>query len=707
MPPRSSLTQIRANNILASLSIAVNTLELLCDSFNTPFLDAILRTTQSLVKYVPTVQQNKTDCVQMMEQVHELLYAIIGLHITSETGGELSPATLSNVGKFAETLHKIHTFVEAQQGKSKMRQCLYHGQIGRLLKDCNAGLQQGLNAFSVQGVDILKHTANMKFHAERKHQEVLELIQSFSDGTNSDRLSIMSRMFSTINSSSSLSMLPSEPKIFHGRDAELAEIIDTFTRESPRIAILGPGGMGKSSLAKTVLHHSEITARYGQQRFFVGCDLTSTDLTTLIASHLGLKASKNLTKLIINYFSNGSPSLLILDNMETLWEPTPSRKDLEEILSLLTDVNNLALIITMRGAERPAKVLWSRPFLAPLNPLSPEAARQTFFDIADNFHESRDVDKLLQLTDNMPLAIDLIANLVDYESCSKVLARWEAERTALMSEGYSRESNLDLSISLSLSSPRITSLPQAKDLLSIISMLPDGLSDVELLQSQIPIDNILVCKTALLRTSLAYVDNKRRLKALVPIREHMQKAHPAPAQLIQPLLKYFQILLELFALHLGTQSIPGFVSRMISNYANIQSILSTGLAPDNPDLANTIYCAIFLGTFSRMTSRAPPPVMKCIPELLPFLNDHKLEAHLVIHIFASWIQQPISDPAALFNKGVEHLSHIHDSDLKYFTTPWAITIGFTTMMLPQPQCVIKRLWLYQSRLEIRQDNLTP
>jgi hypothetical protein len=83
---------------------------------------------------------------------------------------------------------------------------------------------------------------------------------------------------------------------------------------------------------------------------------------------------------------------------------------------------------------------------------------------------------------------------------------------------------LDASISLSLSSPRITS--DSKELLSLLSILPDGLSDIELVQSNLPIPNILGCKAALLATSLAYQDDKKRLRSLVPIREHIQQFSP-------------------------------------------------------------------------------------------------------------------------------------------------------------------------------------
>ncbi|KAF8140981.1 hypothetical protein K438DRAFT_1785169 [Mycena galopus ATCC 62051] len=136
----------------------------------------------------------------------------------------------------------------------------------------------------------------------------------------------------------------------------------------------------------------------------------------------------------------------------------------------------------MRGAERPAKVCWTRPFLLPLNPLTQDAARQTFIDIADDVYDLTQVDEVLLLTGNMPLAIDLIAHLVDSEGCFNVLSRWEAERTSLISEGSDKRSNLDLSICLSLASPRLASLHHAQALLGILSILPDGFSAAELLQ---------------------------------------------------------------------------------------------------------------------------------------------------------------------------------------------------------------------------------
>ncbi|KAJ7732157.1 hypothetical protein B0H16DRAFT_1218784, partial [Mycena metata] len=321
-----------------------------------------------------------------------------------------------------------------------------------------------------------------------------------------------------------------------------------FNQGTPRIAILSAGGMGKTSLARTVLHHEQIITKYQDNRVFVVCDTATSkaELAGLIGTHLGMEPGKDRTQAVLQHFTNAAPGLLILDNLETVWEPVKSRKEIEEFLSLLADITSLALMITMRGAERPVKVQWTRPFLLPLQPLPQDAARKMFIDIADDRHLMEEVDQVLHLTGNMPLSISLLAHLVDTEDCSTILSHWETEKTSLISEGSDRRSNLELSIALSLLSPRITSTPHSQDLLALLSILPDGLSDVELKQSKFPIKDILGCKTALLRTTLAYMDDHKHLKVLVPVREYMGRCFPPTAKMITPLLTHFCELVELY-----------------------------------------------------------------------------------------------------------------------------------------------------------------
>ncbi|KAJ7100316.1 hypothetical protein C8R43DRAFT_964095 [Mycena crocata] len=141
--------------------------------FKSPFLEPISNTVQSLLTIVHGIRKNKEDCTRLMEQVHTLLYAVITLHVRSETWVQLLPADLNNLGKFTETLHKIHSFLELQQETSKFKQFFCHGEMSALLEECNQGLEQALDDFKIQDVNVLKNITDMHKYAQERHQEVL------------------------------------------------------------------------------------------------------------------------------------------------------------------------------------------------------------------------------------------------------------------------------------------------------------------------------------------------------------------------------------------------------------------------------------------------------------------------------------------------------------------------------------------------------
>lgn len=143
-------------------------------------------------------------------------------------------------------------------------------------------------------------------------------------------------------------MLPPAPPIFYGRESELENIVDLLKQDSARIAILGLGGIGKTSLAQAALHHPEVIAKYSE-RYFIPCNssLTCADLISNICSHLGLKNERATSRESLRHFKCSESSLLILDNLETTWESMLFRPEVEKFLALLADIPQLALVVSL------------------------------------------------------------------------------------------------------------------------------------------------------------------------------------------------------------------------------------------------------------------------------------------------------------------------------------------------------------------------
>jgi AAA+ ATPase superfamily predicted ATPase len=141
-------------------------------------------------------------------------------------------------------------------------------------------------------------------------------------------------------------MLPPSPHIFHGRESELQKVVNILVQDSPRIAILGPGGMGKTSLATVALHADAVMEKYSH-RYFVQCHstLTCAELVLAVADHIGVEKGSNPLKKVALHFMHAPPSLLVLDNLEACWELVSSRKEVEEFLALLTDIPQLGLMV--------------------------------------------------------------------------------------------------------------------------------------------------------------------------------------------------------------------------------------------------------------------------------------------------------------------------------------------------------------------------
>ncbi|KAG6906675.1 hypothetical protein DXG01_012655, partial [Tephrocybe rancida] len=358
-------------------------------------------------------------------------------------------------------------------------------------------------------------------------------IDDFNTGFMTDLLFQLS-----ISGTPQRALLPSETarlillppvQLMIGRDEEKSKVIDTLLHAVPaHIAILGGGGMGKTTLALSVLNEHAVVDKY-PSRYFVSCEGVSTVLSLVgkIANSLHILLENRDTHLLDTVIASfPAHSLLCLDNLETIWDDETIRLDLEELLSVLQ--NHIGIIITMRGTQRPSRVSWSRPLLAPLQSLTYDSSRKIFEMTC------KPVDDALLDEGN--------------ETSESLWSQWAKAQSGVLEKGGShRLSNLDTSIHLSVHGPRMQANPKTIDILAMLSMLPDGFPDdhkaMDELESCLPRGyNLHKAFLTMRRVSLVHVNEEgelHRLRMLYPVRAFCEQRLELPDKIRDGITSYY------------------------------------------------------------------------------------------------------------------------------------------------------------------------
>ena len=276
---------------------------------------------------------------------------------------------------------------------------------------------------------------------------------------------------------------PTRPQIFFGRDDELNTIIDLIlsSASTARIAILGPGGIGKTVLAHAVLTNKRVVHRFGDSRYFVQCEsLSSRDALIVALAYSfsllqpGTTVDSSLEPRVLS--SLGSKKcILCLDTFESPWDqPGPGKKAVESLLAHITALSTVTVLITMRGTERPKGTTWTRPRLPPLINFPRDAAKRTWESLAGTCDEW--AEKLIDAVDCLPLAVTLLCGLAKVSTTKTLWKRWREENIALLEKKRGDKlASLEFSITLSLESSRMAADGSSKRLLGILCLLPDGM----------------------------------------------------------------------------------------------------------------------------------------------------------------------------------------------------------------------------------------
>ncbi len=419
--------------------------------------------------------------------------------------------------------------------------------------------------------------------------------------------------------------LPKAPRCF-GREREVEALASALCAQPPSpTPLLGGPGMGKSTISLKALDDIQVVSTFGPRRYFVRCEAAETGeaMVRALAKAVGLdfQAGGDLAERVFRELER-APAALVLDNLETPWWAHP--EPVEELLAKLAGVPGLALAASLRGGRRPVGIRWGQKIDVDVLPL--EAARQTFVEIAEKHQVgSPELDGLLAAVDRVALAVELLAHQAEDEpSLASLRRRWEARRTEMLRVDGGDERRVNFGASLELSVQSLRS-PEAKQLLSLLGILPDGIAadDIPALVGDVD------AAAALRRVGLLARRDESRIQVLAPVREHAAKRHPPePEQLTRAAAFYLELARR--GDQVGREGGAEAVARLSPELNNLEVVIARELESTEPGPA--IEAAVALSDLYRFTGLGGSKLLDQARKAAQSVEDVNEEARCLLQL---------------------------------------------------------------------------
>ena len=450
-------------------------------------------------------------------------------------------------------------------------------------------------------------------------------------------------------------MPPPPPRACFGRDQLIEKIVGLAESLHP-IALIGPGGIGKTSVALAVLHNDRIKARFGDDRRFLRCDQFSASRVNFLnrlskVTGVSVDNPEDLTPLRQSLSSK--EILLILDNAESILDPQGT--DGQEIYGLMEELSqfdNLCLFITSRITTVPPDC---KCLAVPT--LSMDAARSTFYRIYDNDEPSDRIDEILKQLDFHPLSVTLLATVAHQNQWGndRLVQEWTRQQTGMLQTEHNK--SLAVTIELSLASPMFQRLgPDARGLLGVVAFFPQGVDERNLDWLFPAISNRTTIFDKFCILSLTYRSNGF-ITMLAPLRDYLCPKDPKASILLSAIKDiYFTRL----SVHVDPEE-PGFEEArwITSEDVNVEHLLDTFTSadPNSEDIWNGCQSFMHHLLWHKPRQTVLGPKVEQLPDDRPWkprglfelsglfnlVGNRLEEKRLLIHALKLWREREGSD----------------------------------------------------------------
>ena len=243
------------------------------------------------------------------------------------------------------------------------------------------------------------------------------------------------------------------------------------------IALFGAGGIGKTSIALTVLRHNQIKERFGENCRFIRCDqfpASRTHFFARLSKAIGAGVENPEGLIPLRPFLSSREILIILDNAESVLDPQGANaRELYSVVDELCQFKSICVCITSHITTVPRHS--KRPGIPTL---SMEAACEIFYGIYGDGERSTIINDLLKRLDFHALSITLLATTVSHITWEydRLAKEWDVQRAQVLRTD--RNESLAATIELSLASPTFRKLGvNARDLLGVVAFFPQSIDE--------------------------------------------------------------------------------------------------------------------------------------------------------------------------------------------------------------------------------------